>query len=374
MRVGIDYLPAVLHAPGLGRYARELVRALVRLPDAPELRLFEVGRGPRRFAGAALGLAGARVPRVRRLALPLPQRAVSALHALTGLGAERWLGGVDLFHRVRVGAPPLSRRARVLLPVPELPRAGSPADGELARELARAGNALVFCAAYRERVRARYDLDPARVFQAPVGCDHWLRDLPAAVPRAAPACVLVLGALREERRPLQALEAFELLRAGGVEAELVFVGGSGSAAEAFERRRASSPAAPWVRWRADLAEAEMPGLVAASSALLHLAEDEGTAVTPLEAFALGVPVVATRLPAFEEALAGHARLVDLDAPPAALAEALATSLAGAPQEPGARARRDVAAASTWEANARRTVAVWRTILGLDDGETGPARA
>ena len=46
-RVGIDYLQAVSHAPGVGRYAREMVRALVRQANCPDLRLFEWGRGGR---------------------------------------------------------------------------------------------------------------------------------------------------------------------------------------------------------------------------------------------------------------------------------------------------------------------------------------
>jgi len=56
VRVGIDYLPAVTHAPGAGRYARELVRALLRLEDRPEIALYEVGRAERTVEERALGL------------------------------------------------------------------------------------------------------------------------------------------------------------------------------------------------------------------------------------------------------------------------------------------------------------------------------
>ena len=46
LRVGLDYLPATTHWPGVGRYVREFVRALVRLEGTSgdlvhELRLFE---------------------------------------------------------------------------------------------------------------------------------------------------------------------------------------------------------------------------------------------------------------------------------------------------------------------------------------------
>ena len=47
MRVGMDYLAAVTHPPGVGRYVRELVRAVVRLDERPALALFELGGGAR---------------------------------------------------------------------------------------------------------------------------------------------------------------------------------------------------------------------------------------------------------------------------------------------------------------------------------------
>ena len=97
MRVGLDYLPAVTHAPGAGRYARELVRALVRLeePAGLDLRLLQLGGARATIGEPALGLAGARVrPRLRRLRLP------RRLAARIGLTPERLLGRLDLFHRV----------------------------------------------------------------------------------------------------------------------------------------------------------------------------------------------------------------------------------------------------------------------------------
>ena len=92
--VGIDYLSAVTHPPGVGRYLRELVRALVRLEQRPELRLLEVGGGSRVMEGPPLGLAGA--ARVRRLRSRLPRRTLDLLSRM-GLGAARLLGGVGGF-------------------------------------------------------------------------------------------------------------------------------------------------------------------------------------------------------------------------------------------------------------------------------------
>ena len=54
-RVGLDLWPATTHAPGAGRYARELVRALARLTAPPRLSLLDVGPGAR-IQASGLGL------------------------------------------------------------------------------------------------------------------------------------------------------------------------------------------------------------------------------------------------------------------------------------------------------------------------------
>ena len=73
MRIGIDYLPALVHPPGVGRYVRELVRALVQLEDRPDLGLFEVGAGERIVDPRSLGLTIGD-PRTQRVESHVPRR------------------------------------------------------------------------------------------------------------------------------------------------------------------------------------------------------------------------------------------------------------------------------------------------------------
>lgn len=360
MRVGVDYLAAVTHPPGVGRYVRELVRALVRLEERPALALFELGGGARVMEGEPLGLRGARD--VRRLRAPLPRRAVDWL-GRAGLGADRLLGGVDLFHRIFPDRPRISRAPETIA-VAELPRPATAADAAWRAACRRAAATIVFCADYRARVAERYDLDPARVHALPVGCEHWARARPAAPDPGPRPRFLVLGALREERRPLTVLRAFEALRAGGVDAELVLVGRPGSAAAAFRAALAASPARDAVRWDAAPREAEMPETVAAVDVLVHLAEEEGSPVTPLEAFSLGLDVVAARLPAFVEALGEEALYVELaraDEDPGILGQALATAALRRDDALAAERRRAVARVFTWRENARRTARIWQDV-------------
>ena len=98
---------------------------------------------------------------------------------------------------------------------------------------------------------------------------------------------------------------------------------------------------------------------------MHLSDDEGSAVTPLEAFALGPSVVCSRLPAFEQALGAEAEFVETAAAsedPGLLAAALLRALEHASADGAAARRRAIAARHTWEANARRTLEVWNLML------------
>ncbi len=358
MRVSVDYLPAVAHWPGLGRYARELVRGLATLEHGPQLELVELGRAPALVPPEALGLSG----REHRRHVPLPQRVTAAACAL---GASRHLfGDVDVHHRIRPEAPG-PRGVPALQPVSELPPPGSPLEGRL-RRMSRGGvRFAVFARCVADALARRLDVDATAIEILPVGCDHWRRELPDPPPPADPPTLLVLGRVDAARHPLAVLTAFEVLRAGGVPARLVWAGVPGDAAAAFASAVRQSPERAAVTWIDHKDEARLPALMARAGALVHVADFEGTPVTPLEAFSFGTPVVGSRLAAFEEVLDGEARLLatsELAQHPRTLADALATELAAA-GDAAARARREaIAARYPWREAARLTVAAWERIL------------
>lgn len=365
MRVGIDYFPATTHGPGSGRYARELVRALVELPGHPDLGLFDVGRAPRSVDPGALGLPVGD-PGVRRTGWAIPRRALPWLSRV-GLDAARLLGGVDVFHHVNANGP-MVRHAREVLAVAELPPRGSGAHRGL-RERARRMEALVvFCADARARAARDLDFPIERIHATSVGCEHWRRAYTVLPGPVDPPRVLVLGATRSERRPLAVLRAFERLRAGGVEARLVYAGREGDAEPELAAAVRSSAHGAHVERIRDPREADLPELVARSSALVHLDPDAGTPVTPLEALAAGVPVVASRIACFVEHLADVAELVDDEAcvcEPAHLAAAVARAIA-ARSDTAALGRRTARAGEhTWARCAAETIAVWRAVAAGD---------
>lgn len=356
MRVGIDYWPATTHAPGVGRYVRELVRALARRAEAPHLALFDLGPGPRSVPAEALGLEP--LPRGwSRLSADVPRGLLRILGAI-GVPPERLSAGVDLFHAVDVRTPPPSRVPRVL--------ARSERATERAPRPARPPAALVvFSEAARAPFADDFGLELSRVHALPVGCDHWTR---ACAPRdelAGPARVVALGRTDSARGATQLFEACERLRTGGRELELAWCGRPGDAAEALRGLLSRSRFRAQLVWREDPTETELARTVAEADVLVHLSEGEWTPVTPLEGLAAGAAVLASRLPAFEEALGPCAHWIE--APPrelkaVELADALDGVLVGA-RDAGARAARRAAAAPyTWDRHAALTAELWRRIL------------
>jgi glycosyltransferase involved in cell wall biosynthesis len=172
--------------------------------------------------------------------------------------------------------------------------------------------------------------------------------------------VLALGRVDRRRHVAELAAACALLRRRGLAVRLVLAGRRGDAAGELDGAPASEVELRTPR------EAELPLLVARAGALAHLSDGELTAVTPLEALACGAGVVASRLPAVEEALGGHARFVDhapgQPVPVEPLAEALAQALAASADPRARAARRAHAADSTWARHAALTLALWQRIL------------
>lgn len=355
MILGVDYYPACTHPRGVGRYLRELVRALASLEGGPELRLLDWGRGRRSLAADQLGLDRAKV-RIKRSSIRLPRKGLAAAGKL-GLGADRLLGGCDWFLRAEPSWPPVGR-ARTLAPVSELPAPGSASTGQaeaLGASLRRLDRCIVFSAEGERRLTGELGIAAQRVLRLPVGCDHWHRtDREPPAPAQQPVW-LVLGGLRQDREALRILEAFEILHAEGLVRELRWIGPAGDAAEEFVRRVSFGAARAHIRWIDTDEERRMPAHLAEASLLVHLSRDELTPVTPLEALRAGRGAVVSDLPAFRETLG---TLVDY-APPAGgrrgkdgLLEALRQGTARSADPELTRARVKLAQAYPWIGHAR----------------------
>jgi len=358
--VGFDVWPGTTHAPGVGRYARELVRALARLPRPPRIKLLDFGPGPRPLRSEIEPLPA----NWTCIQSDLPRGALAWL-ARSGLPAERLLGGCDVFHRVLPGAPPLGNVPFVQA-LSAFPLRGSPSESELARSVATCSAVVVFSAAAAREVELRFGTDARRIHALPVGCDHWQRAAHPLDDAPDPPLVLALGRTDAARGPLSLLAAFERVVARGMDARLVWCGRPGDQAAELRAALEASTARSRARWIEEPKESALPELVASAAVLVHLNREEWTPVTPLEGMAFGAALVASPLPAFREVL--RAESVWIDGNPSALepddlGRALELALASGRDRLARQRRRELAAEFTWERHAEQTSALWSSLLG-----------
>ncbi|MEZ5963244.1 MAG: glycosyltransferase family 1 protein [Planctomycetota bacterium] len=315
LRVALDFRPALLTPSGIGRATRELARALAELPHI-ELHLFghSLARAVNRDVPTAAHLHRWRVP----------GRSLRMLRAL-GLGADRLAGSPDVFHWTDYVQPPLSR-ARAVLTVHDVAFAEDPmTHGERQSAILRARTAVALAAAARvvvpteataQALRTRFEVDPDHVRVIPFGADH----VPsAATLRARPAplggedYVLMVGTLEPRKNHLRLLRAWRELPAP--RPRLVVVGRAGWLCEDTVRALRAT-AREGVRWIPGLDDGELWRYVAHARLLAYPSLLEGFGFPPLEALALGVPVLAGDTPALREVL-GDAALFrppgDIDA-------------------------------------------------------------
>lgn len=345
MRVVIDWHPARTHAPGSGRYLRELTRALAEVAGREdELVRLDWGRGADAELPADAHGAATSLRLVRRA---WPRRWSGWCDALGSGPGSVARGGI-----VHTARPDLAgrRSTRASLAVAELPR--DPAVLAAWRRRAQAAELLfVFSPVWRERVARTLGADIERVHAVPVGCEHWARHL--GTPPERGQDLLILGARTSDGGHLELARAARELRRQGWPGRLVCAGRPGSADGAL---RAEDPRADWLVLSTP-AEAELPRLVAAAGALVHLVPDPGTPVTPLEGLALGTPVLCRRSAVLEAALGQTAEWCadeEMEAP-VELAAKLAGALGARPGQGG----RELVARHSWRASAEAHLACWR---------------
>jgi glycosyltransferase involved in cell wall biosynthesis len=164
--------------------------------------------------------------------------------------------------------------------------------------------------------------DVAETFGIPAGRIHVVH--PAADARFAPQSpadvarvraahllpekfYLFLGALEPRKNVAGIIDAFDRLPG---DAHLVIAGGSGWLNKDVFRRAASSPKAERIRFLGYVDEADKPALYAAALALVYPSFYEGFGMPPLEAMAVGTPVIASHVSSLGEVVGDAGLLVD----------------------------------------------------------------
>ncbi len=211
------------------------------------------------------------------------------------------------------------------------------------RAVGRASRVLTVSERTKRDLVELYHVDPARISVTPNGVD------PAFGPGTAPgdSYLLFVGAVQRRKNPLAAADA-----AVELGMRLLVVGPSRDPAlvRALEQRGADI--------RGYVAKQELAELYRGAAALVFPSRYEGFGLPVIEAMASGTPVVAAPDPALQEIAGDAAVFVE----PSELAAGIRQALAERDRLVEAGLRR--AAQFSWDETARRTLAVYREVLGL----------
>jgi glycosyltransferase involved in cell wall biosynthesis len=363
VRIGLDATPLLGRRTGIGRYVQQLLGVLPGLfPDDDDVVATAFTLRGAGELGAALP------PGVSPRARPAPARLLrAAWQRAEWPPVELLTGRLDVFHGTNFVLPP-TRSAAGVLTVHDLAylvhRDTVSADSARLREivprgLARAGVVCVPSESVAAEIQDAYGLAPDRVQVTPLGVDPaWAAAVPLAEDRRRALgldrpYLLFVGTLEPRKNLAVLLQAFAAACAASPDGPLLALAGPAGWGQEAD---VPAPAAGRVVRLGYLEEPDLRRLVAGAQALVFPSVYEGFGLPPLEAFASGVPVVASDIPTTRETVGrepGLARLVpvtDVDA----LADALTTDWADADEPDRRRRRRAVAARYTWTATAELT--------------------
>ncbi|HRW36320.1 MAG: glycosyltransferase family 4 protein [Acidimicrobiales bacterium] len=329
VRVGFDATSLLEPLTGVGTVADALLRGLAARSDV-EVHAFAVSwRGRGRLADAVP--AGATVH-----GRPLPARLARMAWAHADhptVGAL--VGRVDVVHGPNFVVPPGGRAAEVVtvhdLTALRFPEMCTPDvlewPGLLRRALRRGAWVHAVSASVADEVREAFPEAGERVVAVPNGLAPPLPEGPATDAAAGRALagaeryVLALGTV-EPRKDLPTLvAAFDALAAADASLRLVVAGADGLAADELAAAVAAAAHGDRVVRRGRVDDHQRAALLRGASVLAYPSRYEGFGLVPLEAMAVGTPVVATRVGAIAE-VAGEAALLVPERDRDALADAL----------------------------------------------------
>ena len=375
LRVCLDYSPVANCRTGLGRYAERLGRALLAC-DGIEACYFAATADPRRVPNYARERLLAQWPwGMKRW------RGTVLLAHLLGRSWDRPFAGVDLVHCTEHLLLPLRRTPAVLTvhdvvyvthPEWHLPwnhrflRLAMPLFARRARAIIAVSEhtkreVIEFLRVPQDKVHVVYEGVDERF--APVRDPERLAAVQARY-GLQPPFILAVGAIEPRKNLTLLLRAFAALCLhSDFQHQLVIAGGRGWLYDDVFATAELLGLGNRCRFPGYIADEDLPALYSAADVFAHPAHFEGFGLPPLEAMACGTPVVASAATSLPEVV-GEAGLLAPPRDEAAWVEALRLltedrelhdRLAAEGQQRAAR--------FTWEETARRTVDVYRSVLG-----------
>ena len=352
MRIGIDYTAAARQGGGIGRYARELVTAVLAAQAAATASAQPVHDFVMIAGVAGLGEAwAAEAARLKALGarghvtvrgLQLTDDWMARIwHRLRIPLPATWITGkIDLFYAPDFLLPPLPRSVRTLVTIHDLsfirhPETFPPQLHEylttaVPRSVGRADHILTDSEWTRKDVIELLSIAPERVTPLHLGVSGAFtaeatpdeREMLAAKYGITPGpYVLAVGTVQPRKNYERLIEAVDRVRETK-NVTLVIAGRTGWLSEPVVE---AVNARPHVRLLGFVDDGDLPALCRQAQVLAYPSLYEGFGLPPLEAMACGTPVVASSASSVPEAV-GDAGLLHDPLDTDALADALLRAL------------------------------------------------
>ncbi len=344
MRIGLDVTAAVQQGGGIGRYTRELLRALAAADSHHIYRLFFASPWRPRQRPQPLPPLG---PNFHLTALPFHDIWLARIwhRAQAPIPVELITGPLDLFHSPDFVLPPVRRGTPTLLTVHDLSFVRDPGSAAptlltylntvVPRSVARADHILADSQATKADLIELYRTPAEKITVLYSGVDEVFRPVtdPATLAAAraryglgdAPF-IFAISTLQPRKNFVRLIQAFARLPQSLISnLQLVIAGGQGWLFDSIFIEVERLGLKDRVRFPGFVADADLPALYSAARVLAYPSLYEGFGLPLLEAMACGTPVVTSTAACLPEVAGDAALLVnpyDVDA----LAEALACAV------------------------------------------------
>ena len=375
MRIGLDVTAAVSQGGGIGRYVRELLRALTVLDTENEYRLFFASKDistevlpalPGNFRARRIPFHDIWLARVwHRLRAPLPVELIT--------------GQVDVYHSPDFALPPTFRNTPTLLTVHDLsfcrqPSSAAPGlrhylDGVVSRSVGRATHVLADSQSTKDDLMELY-LTPENkitVLYAGVGSDFspvtdqdTIAEVRSRYGLGDSPYILSVGTLQPRKNHVRLIAAFDRALRDS-QYNLVLAGGDGWMYEDVRDQVVRRGLKQRVIYPGFVAEDDLPCLYSAASMMVFPSLYEGFGLPIVEAMACGVPVIASNASCLPE-VAGNASLMVDPRDVSAMATAMQELVSQSSLRAALRARGlERAEQFRWENSAAELMQIYRTI-------------
>ncbi len=324
MRIGIDFTSAARERAGIGRYARELVRALARVDSTNQYLLF-VPRDARSDLMAWNWPCNFSIVRAA-----MTERLLAALwhRARLPLPIEAMIGKVDVFYSPDFLLPPTWAR-RTLVTIHDMSYVRVPEcfpqvlkdylNRGVPRSVHRANLILADAASTREDLVQIYGVSEEKVRVLYSGVDERFRpDVPESERTQAQShlglegpYVLSVGTIQPRKNFTRLIQAFAKLVSKSEprisNLKLVIAGGRGWMYNEVYQTVERLHLVDRVLFPGFVADEDLPALYSMASAFIYPSLYEGFGLPVAEAMACGIPVVSSQASSLPE-VAGEAAL------------------------------------------------------------------